>query len=82
MMLLRNRLEGAGSAPVHATMTALIRSAESEARITPAKPEAAEEKYTLSQRAKKELPVPEAKPMLSHTLTDFGLYKCEACGKM
>jgi hypothetical protein len=73
-----DRLEGVRPAPAYVPMAAQARPAEPEAQVVPDKPATVEASPAPSPRAMKEPAAPEAQPML----TDFGLYKCEACGKM
>lgn len=78
-----DRLEGVEPAPAYVPAATPARPAELETQSRPDKPAAVEKSPTPSPRPKNEPAAPEAQPMASQaTLTDFGLYKCEACGKM
>lgn len=73
-----DRLEGVEPAPAYVPAAAPSRPAEPEAQVVLDKPAAVEKSPAPNPRTKKGPAAPEAQPML----TDFGLYKCEACGKI
>jgi hypothetical protein len=80
---IRTLAEGVEPAPAYVPTAALDQPIEPEVQLVPDKPAAIKASTVPSPRARKKPAVPEAQPMASQaTLTDFGLYKCEVCGKM